>query len=68
MFSMAPYTGTQEPDKKMFRLLRGTNKSNFLPQNFFCGRVVDKFNKLDDKTVSATSMNAFQNNLITMGY
>ena len=62
-FSLAQYAGTRGHDKKLFKKRVGRYK-----QHFFSARVVDRWNELDDKTVSATSVNAFKSKLGAMGY
>ena len=62
-FRIAEHTGTRGHKKKLFKKRVGTYK-----RHFFSARVVDKWNKLDDKTISATSVNAFKRKLGEIGY
>ena len=61
-FATARYTGTRGHTRKLFKKRVGTCK------HFFSARVVDSWNELDDKTVSATSVNTFKINLGAIGY
>ena len=58
-FKMAEHTGTRGHTMKLFKKRVGTHK-----RHFFSARVVDKWNKLDEKTISATSANAFKSKLV----
>ena len=62
-FAIAQYTGTRGHERKLFKKRVGTRK-----QHFFSARVVDRWNELDSKIVSAPSVNAFKSNLGTIGY
>ena len=62
-FATARYAGTRGHTRKLFKKRVGACK-----QHFFSARVVDSWNALDDRTVSATSVNAFKINLGAIGY
>jgi hypothetical protein len=62
-FEKVRYNGTRGHTLKLFKKRVGSCK-----RHFFSARVVDSWNELDDKIVSATTVNAFKSNLSTVGY
>jgi hypothetical protein len=62
-FATAQYPGTRGHKYKLFKRRVGTGK-----QHFFSARVVDVWNELDEKIVSADSVNTFKKRLGAIGY
>ena len=62
-FQLAPESRTRGHKFKLYKSRVGSWKSHF-----FSARVINQWNELDEKTVSAASMNSFKNRLGFYGY
>lgn len=62
-FIPSPCSSTRGNKMKLFKKRVGTHKNHF-----FSARVVNSWNRLDEDTVSASSVNTFKRNLGRIGY